>query len=461
MANEVELKLTLPSQAVASFKLDADLGSAQGAPLLLDNQYFDTPSLDLNKSHAALRVRKSQHGYKQTLKNKGHTIAGLHQRGEWEYDIPSDQIDWLLFENDIQLQDKLKQNIRPIFKTDFTRHVWLKTYGESEIELVLDEGSIQSNNPTPEQQANNSQSINLCEIELELKSGNIEDLFCCALELASRHPLVPCDINKAERGYGLLSPEINFFTPQDFAKTWQQKQLPVFQFLQEVLTRMSRHWDRFSQQENWWSLQAVTRQVHTICWLLSEIPNCPDSLRGRWLVLQQDLLKLLQPAVVVSGLYVDINSNSRGLSQRLLNLNAPQLSKGLATCMKNNGLGLAMLDLGHYLFQQDQNDQAQPNVFDSVKKLMHQATQEQYVCETSLHTLAYICLRCGDSRYSFVNDVIRCQTVVNGMISAKDMLNVMTDDISRAKLASWQRRLTVENRNLLDAKQALTEQGWV
>lgn len=68
MAKEVELKLSLPSHGVDAFLQDADLGQPQGAPLELDNQYFDTPELALNKAHAALRVRKSQHGFKQTLK---------------------------------------------------------------------------------------------------------------------------------------------------------------------------------------------------------------------------------------------------------------------------------------------------------------------------------------------------------------------------------------------------------
>lgn len=457
MANEVELKLTLPSHAVDAFKQDSQLGQSQGQPLILDNQYFDTPELGLNKAHAALRVRKSQHGFKQTLKNKGQAIAGLHQRGEWEYDIPTNQLDWSLFANDIQLDERFKKSIQPIFKTDFTRHVWVKLQGQSEIELVLDEGLIHTQTHSDNNQGR--QNFQLCEIELELKSGNVGDLFTFAQQLAQRHPLVPCDINKAERGYGLLFPKISFFTPKDFTQSWSQQNLPAFEFLQDLLTRMSRHWDQFSQQENWWSLQVIARQVHTVCWLLSEIPHCPDALRGRWLVLQQDLLKLLQPASVVTGLYVDVNSNSRGLSQRLLGAINAQLSEGLETWMAHNGLGMAMLSLGQYLYEQSTEDE--PNAYPWFNQLAHIVSQEQFVCEASLHALAYTCLRCGDDRYSFINNVIRCHTVVHGMIGAKDFASAMTEETSRAKLASWQRRLTVENRNLLDAKQALLDAGLV
>lgn len=453
MAKEVELKLSLPSHAVAVFMQDEHLGQLQGV-LELDNQYFDTPDLALNQAHAALRVRKSQHGYKQTLKNKGQAIAGLHERGEWEYDIASPHIDWSLFEQDIQLDDALKQAIQPLFKTDFTRHVWIQTWGESEIELVLDEGMIhtQQNNDQP---ASSSHSINLCEIELELKSGRVEDLFAFAKTLAEKHPLVSCDINKAERGYGLLYPQMSFFTPHDFHTPWQQQSVPVVSLLQETLTRITRHWDRFSQQENWWSLWVIARQVSAVCWLLSEMPNCPDAIRGRWLVLQQDLHKILQPAIVVTGLHVDNNSNSRGLSQRLLGVVGAQLSAGLETWMHKNGLGMALLELGEFLYALHQQQESDINGYAWVEQLMTKVTQEQAVSESKLQSLAYVLLRCDDDRYQQVNEVIRCLTVSRAMMAANDMSGAITDETSRAKLASWQRRLTVENRNLLDAKHAL------
>jgi inorganic triphosphatase YgiF len=453
MAKEVELKLSLPSHAVASFMLDVNLGQAQGEPLELDNQYFDTPDLALNQAHAALRVRKSQHGYKQTLKNKGQAMAGLHERGEWEYDIPTNQLDWSLFENDIQLDENLRDAIAPIFKTDFTRHVWIKHVGESEIELVLDEGTIHNQGSNTTHNPATSQSINLCEIELELKSGRVDDLFTFAKQLAEQHPLVPCDINKAERGYGLLFPALSFFTPQDFTGALEKNDLSVLSLLQETLTRLSRHWDKFSQQENWWSLLVMSRQVNAVCWMLNELPHCPDTLRGRWLVLQQDLNKILQPATVVTGLYVDNNSHSRGLSQRLLSVIASQLSGGLETWMANNGLGMAMLELGEFLYTQGQA--SEHNAAPWINVLITRLAQELDVSEPSLQTLAFVLLRCGDERYKAVNEVVRCQAVVNAMIAAKDLQGAMTDETSRAKLASWQRRLTVEKRNLLDAKQTL------
>jgi len=261
MANEVELKLTLPSFAVQDFLQDSQLGDYQGEPLVLDNQYFDTDDLKLNQSHAALRIRKSQYGYVQTLKNKGTALAGLHVRGEWEYDIPSAHIDWSLFPQDVQIEDEIKQAVKPLFKTDFNRHVWNVSFGESQIELVLDQGLI----------CTNKHNAPISEIELELKSGDAADLFALALQLSQRYPLVPCDISKAERGYALLYPIISFFTPTDFALQMQSEQdFSLNPFLQETLQRISRRWDDVCSTENWWSLLVLSRQVQAMAWMINQ-----------------------------------------------------------------------------------------------------------------------------------------------------------------------------------------------
>jgi hypothetical protein len=132
---------------------------------------------------------------------------------------------------------------------------------------------------------------------------------------------------------------------------------------------------------------------------------------------------------------------------------AVQLSDGLKNWMDNNGLGLAMLELGEYVYAQAQ--QSDVNGAPWVNSLINRIAQELKVSDGALQALAYVLLRCGDERYQAVNEVLRCQAVVNAMIAAKGLQNAITDETSRAKLASWQRRLTVEKRNLLDAKTAL------
>ena len=442
MAHEVELKLTLPAYEIESFLQDTDLGEPQGDPLILDNQYFDTDDLTLNQSHAALRIRKSQHGYKQTLKNKGQAIAGLHQRGEWEYDISEPVLDWSLFPDEIALDPKLKDSIKPIFKTDFTRHVWIRQQGESTIELVLDHGVIK----------NSENNIALCEIELELKAGRIEDLFEFAIELSHRHALVPCDINKAERGYHLNYPDLSFFQPQPFA---DDKDFDVRELLQESLTRISRRWDDFTAQENWWSFLVMSRQISGVHGLLTAL-NGPKALQSVWKQLDKEVLALLSPARTAIALYVDDHSHSRGLSNRILQSVQPSLNQKISDWMQKNTLGIAMLQLGYWLYDRSESLSYHSCVQPELQTWANGLYQEPVTCFEDLHHLqkvAYCYRRLNHPAYESLHQFIKLQMVVLGMTDALEIC-VITDSDSRAKLSSWTRRLTVEQRHLAQARDA-------
>ncbi len=448
MATEVELKLTLPSKAVANFLQDPQLGEARDV-LMLDNQYFDTADLLLNKAHAALRIRKSQNGFKQTLKNKGTALAGLHIRGEWEYDIPDATLDWSLFPRDVQIDEKLRDQIEPIFKTDFSRHVWIKTFNNSEIELVLDQGSIEYGD----------RHVPLCEVELELIKGDAEDLFAFALELAKLHPLVPCDINKAERGYALLQPTLTFFSPQDFSTLYlNQTDFSLSALLQETLTRISRSWDDFSSHENWWSLLVLSRQVQGLAWMVNQLPSVPESLQQSLNELSDELVNLLEPGSVVIALSVDRHNHSRGLLQRLLQSLAPTLNEGLDTFIQHNNLGKIMLMLGQYLYEQDKELSFNEYLLSSLHNLQVSQWQENNSGQMqTLQGLAYLFRRLQHPAYPLLNQFITSRLVVNAMELAMQGLPGISDEYSHAKLSSWVRRLTVEQRGLADARSALFE----
>jgi inorganic triphosphatase YgiF len=454
MANEVELKLSLPSIAVQAWMQDSELGEAQNEPLNLDNQYFDTPDLLLNMSHAALRIRKSQHGYKQTLKNKGTAIAGLHSRGEWEYDISAPEIQWDLFPSDVQIAPDIRQAIQPLFKTDFTRHVWIKTFKQSTFELVLDEGLVSTG-------ANN---IALCEVELELMNGNVQDLFEFALQLADKHPLVPCDVNKAERGYHLINPNVSFFSPQDFAKQLTETgDINVHELLQESLSRLSRNWDDFSQTENWRGLLTMSRYVQAITYVLKTLLPTTDTssedLIKTWEALQHSMLTMLKPARVVIGLDLDGNSHSRGLSQRLMKPMMSWLNQNLSIWIEKNALGVAMLKLGQYLHAYPQAVSFQqvllPVLQGDIKSFDSHSVSELEDLNT-LQALAFILKRIDHPLYDITNQYVRQSLVVLAMADCKEVSPVADSD-SRAKLASWVRRLTVEYRQLNENRLALID----
>ncbi len=449
MANEVELKLTLPSFAVQDFVQGSQLAEYQGEPLELDNQYFDTSDLLLNQAHAALRVRKSQHGYVQTLKNKGTALAGLHVRGEWEYPIPSANIDWSLFPDDVQIDKDIQKAITPLFKTDFTRHVWDVAFGESQIELVMDQGTIstsKSNSP-------------LCEIELELKSGDASDLFTLALQLSKRYPLVPCDISKAERGYNLMYPHISFFTPTDFALQMQnEKDFSLNVFLQETLQRISRRWDNVGSTENWWSLLVLSRQVQAMAWMLNQLPMVPEIIQNGWQELSLELVELLEPASLIIALHVDDHSNSRGLSQRLMKIQDSEMTDRLKTFIDNNKLGKNMLELGQFLYEHTQTVSFNEYLASSLHNL--EVSQWQQSSDSQMQILqgmAYLFKRLDHKAYKTLNRFINQSLVVAAMAKAKKTMASMQDEGSRAKLASWVRRLTVETRSLQDLRASLLD----
>lgn len=443
MSHEVELKLTLPPVAVEA------LLNALGEPhsiTPLYNQYFDTPDLQLNQAHAALRIRKTPQGFVQTLKNKGVAVAGLHQRGEWEYAISEARLDWSLFA-DTPLAESLQEQVVGLFSTDFERRLWNIQQGQSEIEVVLDQGFITANRDDLEHR------IALCEIELELKKGDASALFELARELCIQHPLVPCDINKAERGYGLIDTSLSFYKPITGTDISNK------QYLEDGLTRMSRAWDAFIQREDLFSILTLYRQVCGVVLVIEHELDAP-SLLSQWRKLQASLQQLLEKAQVPLALFLDDHSNSRGLSQRLLKGMQTSLWQEIDHWMQQNHLGQCMIELGEFLFESEQQALASPlmNCSDLTRQNVLQSVQHLRDL-SQLQGLADIYKRKEDAAYQLLEPLINHHLVILGMMHTK-YSSLGADQDSKAKLDSWARRLTVMQRHLQHAQHA-AQQGWL
>ncbi|WP_020679344.1 inorganic triphosphatase [Marinobacterium rhizophilum] len=209
MAREIELKLSIePQQAVVLLALPLLAEPESGGCRPLHNQYFDTPDRLLAQHQVALRIREQGGRYIQTLKTRGSSQGGLHQRNEWEWDLVTPALDYALLATADWPQalqaPEVQQRIVPAFRTDFERTTWLlrppSISGKPVlIELVLDQGEVTA---TPA--GGTRLSTALCELELELKQGSAADLYRVALELATAVPVLLSDISKAERGYRLL-----------------------------------------------------------------------------------------------------------------------------------------------------------------------------------------------------------------------------------------------------------------
>ncbi len=200
MALETELKLRITPQHLARLRRHVLLKSHQLArPVArrLYNVYFDTPELDLHRSAMALRLRRSGAQWLQTLKGGGEIRAGLHQRNEWEVPVKGETLDFSRTKSavwDALLPVTLREKLRPVFVTDFSRSSRIVSWKGAHIEVCMDQGEIKTER--------HSQPI--CELELELKSGSPRHLFELALAILDVVPFEVEMVNKAEYGFRLL-----------------------------------------------------------------------------------------------------------------------------------------------------------------------------------------------------------------------------------------------------------------
>jgi adenylate cyclase len=201
MANEVELKLSLPAGAQRALLRHPLLRAAlERKRETLDNIYYDTPELALQRHGVALRVRRQGRLWLQTVKCAGISAGGLSARPEWEIPytgrfnfigIDDDEVrKWLR-------RPKIVESLAPVFETRFSRITWrIETNDSAEggsVLVTLDRGWIAASGRREE----------ISEMEIELVAGHPGTLLALADTLAQRLPLVPAVRSKAERGYRL------------------------------------------------------------------------------------------------------------------------------------------------------------------------------------------------------------------------------------------------------------------
>lgn len=206
MSNEIELKFQINQSDIEQLQNylnqwvccdEAEFSSQQHlvSQLNLTNTYYDTEDHFLRRNGCGLRIRTTETEqskcFEITLKSKGNSVGGLHERIEINQPLPNDKLDLSVLPEEA-LPNGLTQ-LRPLFTTNFKRQTWLISFANSEIEVALDLGQITSN----------GQSMPIQEVELEIKQGNKQDLLNFAIEL-SRFNLHLFSQSKASRGYRLL-----------------------------------------------------------------------------------------------------------------------------------------------------------------------------------------------------------------------------------------------------------------
>jgi inorganic triphosphatase YgiF len=193
---EIELKLALHPRHVARIRHHPLLNSGKPQQHLLLSIYFDTPKFDLMRRGIALRVRRIGKQWIQTLKAEAQSVGALTSRPEWEAAVANgDQPDFsALPQAALDLLSGIKhKRIAPVFTTEFRRTAWQIVHSKTQAEVALDRGKITAA----------GQCREICEVEIELKSGKPEFLFDIAAQLLHAAPLHIEPRSKAERGYTL------------------------------------------------------------------------------------------------------------------------------------------------------------------------------------------------------------------------------------------------------------------
>jgi inorganic triphosphatase YgiF len=158
--------------------------------------YFDTPNHLLKRHGISLRVRQAGKKRIQTIKTTANGVAV--ERGEWEKRINGNEPD-LRAARGTPLQrllsKRLKRDLDAVFSTHVHRTLVPLRQGNSRVELALDEGHIRAG----------LYSSPLAEVELELKSGSIGDLFRTARTVAQLVPARLALKAKSQQGYDLIT----------------------------------------------------------------------------------------------------------------------------------------------------------------------------------------------------------------------------------------------------------------
>ncbi|WP_269914124.1 CYTH domain-containing protein [Acinetobacter sp. HY1485] len=190
---EIEIKLQIPVQFKQ--RLINDIQQQIAKNIHLHAKYFDTTQSELAQRHMAIRMRKENDIWMQTFK-----AADSHMQ-RYELDLPRGNnatLDLSLYQHYPNVLARLKDidltTLNLEFETIIDRTILDLTFNDSQIEFCLDQGCIKTQK---QQQA-------ICEVEFELKQGQVQDLISVVKQWVKKYHLWIDVRSKAERGH-LLS----------------------------------------------------------------------------------------------------------------------------------------------------------------------------------------------------------------------------------------------------------------
>ncbi len=313
----------------------------------LGNLYFDTADTWLRQHDIGLRIRRFDDVYVQTVKTAGRVVAGLHQRPEYNAEHDSDVPKLSLHPDDIwpvgKSIDDLQAELAPLFETNFTREQWLVAMPDgSQIEVAFDQGQVIAKD----------QCDPICEVELELRSGQTEALFTLARALSEGGGMRLGNLSKAARGYRLA-----FGYPGD--KTYEldvvdvdaddSVELSFIQSLEHALAHWQYHEQVYLDQRDVSALHQVLHALTFIRQIFStygnRVPRRASVLLRQEVKWLEDELNWVEQHAQLSALLDDKGHKLRKLDGRKVLL--PLLNERFET-LPTEGEVVQLLTSGRY-----------------------------------------------------------------------------------------------------------------
>ena len=164
--------------------------------------YFDTDDYNLSKNDIAFRVRMEGSRIVASLKWNGESVDGLHTREEINVPV-NDETCFIMPNPEIFIESDIGRDmiemiqgkpLHSLLETKFLRSRVRIDTGKSICEVAIDEGEI----------ITDFGNLPICELEIELFSGDQEDVLRIGKYLAEKYQLTAEDRSKYARGLKLL-----------------------------------------------------------------------------------------------------------------------------------------------------------------------------------------------------------------------------------------------------------------
>ena len=204
---EIELKLRIAPRDVPRILKHPQLRRVRAGERKTERLlavYFDTADAQLARAGLALRVRREDGRWLQTLKGppESGSGAGIASRLEFERTLGAgdqppalDSTQWTLTPWRSTLADAQARGLRPQFATDFRRTtVPVALDGGTRASVSIDQGEVRDGR---------GHASPISELEVELDDGPLTGLYAFVEGLLAAAPLAIETRSKAERGYAL------------------------------------------------------------------------------------------------------------------------------------------------------------------------------------------------------------------------------------------------------------------